>query len=92
MINEFVDKDEVLEIIRRTCGDYATAWAKVAHLPSLDVAPIVRGKWCWYPDEQDRQELCCSECEQPALYDADGIQIPTVYCPCCGAKMTPKYF
>lgn len=90
MTNEFVDKNEVLEIIRRTCGDYATAWAKVAHLPSLDVTPIIHGKWCWYPDERDRQELCCSECEEFAPYNGDGFQILTEYCPHCGAKMDKK--
>lgn len=90
MENKFVSRDEVLEIIRRTCGDYATAWVNVAHLPSLDVAPIVRGKWCWYPSEQDRQQLCCSVCEQPSLCSEDGLQVPTAYCPWCGANMTQK--
>lgn len=42
---EYVRKDQVLEIIKRTCGDYAAAWAEVNKLPATDVAPVSCGSW-----------------------------------------------
>lgn len=87
-----VRKDLRNAAICRSNNVDAVKVSKVAHLFSLDVAPIVHGNWCWYPDERDRQELYCSECEQPALYNEDRIQAPTAYCPWCGANMTQKQF
>ena len=42
---EYVPRNQVLEIIRRTSGDYAAAWAEVHKLPAADVEPIVHGYW-----------------------------------------------
>ena len=86
MTNEFVNKEEVLEIIRSTCGDYATAWAKVAHLPSLDVAPIVHGEWLLRHEGYGHYWECSSCHKNPCIY----VTKDTRYCPNCGAKMDEK--
>lgn len=33
-MTEYVRKDQVLEIIKRTSGDYAAAWSEVNRLPA----------------------------------------------------------
>lgn len=45
------------------------------------------GKWAWYPDRMDRQELLCTNCEEPIPYNEDGERMMTPYCPYCGVKM-----
>ena len=57
---------------------------------SSDVVEVRHGEWDWYPDRMDRQELLCTNCEEPAPYNDDGEQIRTLYCPNCGAKMDRK--
>ena len=56
---------------------------------AADVVEVRHGEWDWYPDRMDRQELLCTNCEEPAPYN-DGEQIRTLYCPNCGAKMDGK--
>lgn len=55
--------------------------------PTADVAEVPHGEWAWYPDRMDRQELLCTNCEEPAPYNEDGERVMTPYCPHCGAKM-----
>lgn len=38
---EYVRKDQVLEIIKRTSGDHVAAWAEVNKLPAAEVAVVV---------------------------------------------------
>lgn len=58
--------------------------------PAADVVDARHGEWDWYPDRMDRQELVCTNCEEPAPYNEDGERIRTPYCPNCGAKMNGK--
>ena len=55
--------------------------------PTLDVAPVVHGKWVFADDGY----LRCSECTQKAPvvqpYDDEPTTTATNYCPYCGARM-----
>ena len=45
---EYIEREAVLEITKRTSGDYATAFAEIRKIPAADVAPVVRCKDCKY--------------------------------------------
>ena len=42
---EYIERESVLEIVKRTSGDYAAAWSAIRQLPAADVAPVVHGEW-----------------------------------------------
>lgn len=75
-----------LDVVKRTSGDYATAFCEIAHHKAADVAPVVYGKWI-YGEDIDIQ---CSACGADALAEGDYIQIKSRYCPNCGTKMDLK--
>ena len=56
-------------------------------MPTLDIVPVVHGKWVFADDEY----LRCSECTQKAPvvqpYDDEPTTTATNYCPYCGAIM-----
>ena len=37
---EYIERDAAMDIIRRTSGDYAAAFAEIRRLPAADVAPV----------------------------------------------------
>lgn len=39
-MTEYIERDVALEIVKRTSGDYAAAFAEIAHRPAADVAPV----------------------------------------------------
>jgi hypothetical protein len=63
---------------------------RIKSAPAADVVEVRHGEWDWYPDRMDRQELLCTNCEEPAPYNEDGERARTSYCPNCGAKMDGK--
>ena len=56
MADEYIRRAEALEIITRTCGDYAAAFAEIRKLPAADVAPVVRCKDCKYGDYDSKPD------------------------------------
>lgn len=80
---EYIERDFVLDVVKRTSGDYAAAFCEIAHHKAADVAPVVHGKWI-YGEDIDIQ---CSVCGADALTEGDYRQIKSRYCPNCGAKM-----
>lgn len=42
-MDEYILKTAAMEIVRRTSGDYAAAFAAIRKLPAADVAPVVHG-------------------------------------------------
>ena len=44
--NDFIKRKAAMEIVKRTSGDYATAFSEIRQLPAADVAPVVRCKDC----------------------------------------------
>lgn len=92
---EYIDRDTVLDIVKRTSGDYATAWCEISKLSAADVAPVKYGSWVYDPNgmDWDLGAWICSECGckndnlgmdnriKPLLFEG------SKYCPNCGAKM-----
>ncbi len=83
---EYIERDFVLDVVKRTSGDYAAAFCEIAHHKAADVAPVVHGKWA-YGEDVDIQ---CSVCGVDALTEGDYRQVKSRYCPNCGAKMDLK--
>lgn len=83
---EYIERDFVLDVVKRTSGDYAAAFCEIAHHKAADVAPVVHGKWV-YGEDVDIQ---CSVCGVDALTEGDYRQVKSRYCPNCGAKMDLK--
>jgi hypothetical protein len=63
----------------------------LAAVPSADVAPVRRGRWeitDAYP-----HWMCCSVCHKAVVRNIEVIEryeIPTSFCPNCGALMEDK--
>lgn len=45
-MKEYIDREIALEIVKRTSGDYATAFCEIAHAEAADVVEVVRCKDC----------------------------------------------
>lgn len=43
---EYISRDFALDVVKRTSGDYAAAFAEIAHAPAADVVPVVRCREC----------------------------------------------
>ena len=81
-----IDADRALEIVRdqgiahpnaHHLTNYATLILREA--PTIDVAPVVHGRWIMHDDEFGL--TCeCSVCHIETIGDGN-------YCPSCGAKM-----
>lgn len=80
-MTEYIKREDALNIVKRTSGDYVAAWKCIDNLPSIDIAPAVHGKWIKQKCQGDYG--LCSECN---------CRIPWIpknykYCPNCGARM-----
>lgn len=92
-MKEYIERETALEIVKRTSGDYATAFCEIAKIPVADVVEVVHGKWMdkgWDGDMSFRIDgrgncwrvIQCSCCEKNLCGQSN-----TLYCPHCGAKM-----
>lgn len=83
--NDFIKRKAAMEIVKRTSGDYATAFSEIRQLPAADVAPVVHGEWVEelkilsFGQEDKVMAYKCSECGA-----VEWEKHP--YCH-CGAKM-----
>lgn len=57
-MTDYIRRNDALEIIKRTCGDYAAAWSEIRKLPTADVAPVVHTRWAHLGGD----EWCCPVC------------------------------
>lgn len=55
MDKQLIYKEDALEIVRRTSGDYAAAFAEISRLPAVDAVQVTRCKNC----EGRRVEVSC---------------------------------
>lgn len=53
-MTEYIERDVALEIVKRTSGDYAAAFAEIAHRPAADVAPV---RWNSVDDRLPGEDL-----------------------------------
>ena len=73
---EYIERDAAMDIIRRTSGDYAAAFAELRRLPAADTATVRHGRWI----EHDDGVFTCSECGNAESNESH-------FCRYCGAKM-----
>lgn len=81
-MTDYIRRNDALEIIKRTSGDYAAAFAEIRKLPSADVAEVVHGQWISFLDGDHimpERYYRCSRCGR-----VESRRQP--YCH-CGAKM-----
>lgn len=85
---EYIERDFALDVIKRTSGDYAAAFAEIANHPAADVAPVVHGEW--YQSSSSLFHYC-SNCLEDAMVNRNtSTEELTQNCPHCGAKMEKK--
>ena len=60
----------------------------ISEAPTLDVAPVVHGRWTIESDDFDCEFVRCSVCGEE-FFDGDNDTVDMLpnYCPYCGAKM-----
>lgn len=90
-MDEYILKTAAMEIVCRTSGDYAAAFAAIRKLPAADVAPVVHGKWIEQEDPCGDPYYTCSACKDDFYIEMTGAVEKDLflysYCPSCGAKM-----
>ena len=63
MNKEYIEREAALEIVKRTSGDYATAFSKIRSLPMSDVVSVVRCRDCKYREDR----LYCRRNKAPVI-------------------------
>lgn len=66
---EYIKREEALEIVKRTSGDYATAFAEIRKIPTADVVSVVRCKDCKYAYINPSGAILCSSSMQMKKQD-----------------------
>lgn len=94
---EYIVKEQALEIVKRTSGDYAQAFSEISRLPPANVAPVVHAENV--ANAHPSEEFKCSKCgtylvDYIELRKVDGVDDFYIYeftdwnfCPKCGARM-----
>ena len=75
-MDDYISRQAALDIVKRTSGDYATAFCEISRLPAANVRPVVLGEWVKSP----LSGVCCSQC------GTEGSP-QWIACPVCGADM-----
>ena len=82
-----IDADNLLYRLKRT-SKYFDLKFYIEEEPTLDIKPVIRGKWI---EEEDEflTYYRCSACEEVYCGDEIGMSIESIYhfCPNCGADM-----
>ncbi len=87
--NDLISRSAAMEIVKRTSGDYAAAWAEIKRLPAVNPEILKpRGLWSVIEKHVFSAVICCSMCGvmvETGLCMSDAILYN--YCPNCGAYM-----
>lgn len=92
---EYIEREFALDVVKRTSGDYAAAFAEIAHAPTVDIAPVVPAEWVYDKNATDWGigGYVCSACKTknnnlPCNRVKSALMFSGArYCPNCGAKM-----
>lgn len=93
---EYIERDFALDVVKRTSGDYAAAFAEIAHAPASDVAPVVHGT----PMLRYRTERYERYEEQGLNENGEMLYLKRIlvdeksyamYCPCCGKRLCSRF-
>lgn len=81
-----IDADALLEKMQRTSRYFSVVY-DVDAMPTLDVAPVVHGRWVLL-DECYNEGVYCSACHKKVYKKCYANQkIKSKFCPNCGARM-----
>ena len=81
-----IDADTLLEKMQRTSRYFSVVY-DVDAMPTLDVAPVVHGRWVLL-DECYNEGVYCSACHKKVYKKCYANQkIKSKFCPNCGARM-----
>ena len=47
-MSDLIRREDALEIVKRTSGDYATAFSEISKFPAVDAVEVVRCGECWH--------------------------------------------
>ena len=78
-----IDADALLEKMQRTSRYFSVVY-DVDAMPTLDVAPVVHGRWMHEETEDGFHTWRCSRCGRGMSDNPEGIDL---YCYHCGARM-----
>lgn len=81
---EYIERDFALDVVKRTSGDYATAFCEIAHHEAADVKPVVHASW---ETDKETGRKYCSNCLEDAVFTSGHYYYCGAYCQNCGAKM-----
>lgn len=93
---EYIERGFALDVVKRTSGDYAAAFAEIAHEPAADVAPVVHGTPMlrYRPERFERYEEYGLNDKGEMLYlkrvfvDEKNY---AMYCPACGKRLCSRF-
>lgn len=89
--SEYIKKTDAMNIVKRTHGDYETAWSEIRKLPAIEIIKEKKlvASWKW-----DGNSWVCGSCKYPSIalltYGSDWDPYAfkdTAFCNYCGAKM-----
>lgn len=100
---DYIKREDVLEFSRifvdqvwetggyRNCTTIAVPVEKIEEIPSADVVEVRHGKWevglCYNHYLKGALESKCSICGSWNLFDFNGYNCESNFCPNCGADM-----
>ena len=91
-MSDYIEREAVLSHYKK-CS-FAMVKAVIAYIediPAADVVPVRHGRWISWEEADNcvpsasRHE--CSICHDAAQVLVNGVELLSVYCPNCGAKM-----
>ena len=89
---EYVEKSIIFPALNKAMSENgALGMADVEDiiddLPTADVQPVKRGKWCPPLMGQGKCDTYCERCHGKIMRNSTGIFEETPFCPHCGADM-----
>lgn len=73
MDKQLIYREDALEIVRRTSGAYAAAFAEISRLPAVDAVQVTRCRDC---DGRRAEISWCGTYVRCGFRDATGLNMP----------------
>ena len=80
---EYIERKAALDAVHKWCDPCGAAVEAVLSVPTVDVAPVVHGRWEWDLVDVYR----CSACGEKSRVKEVMGKPAWDFCPNCGAKM-----
>ena len=81
----YYDVDAKIKQCRRNITYCKADITGLRSCPTVDAQPVRYGKWIKVSEFMPI--YCCSECKERNLFDSNGNNVLSDYCPKCGARM-----